>query len=276
MSLKELIKRRQTKVGTAVCLMCTGFLCFSVFAEGPSTNVWIDVVEESTEARISVTVPASYGFVVKGSTALADSNPVSVSDGNLLLSNYRVTVSSPSATLGSGSSPGNSVYQLEMVGSGAAVPVRNYSTDVREENLNLTNPPREGLPVSIRPHLVEETDTKYWQAVGTEPASVSTDFKKYQMVLAGQPLSEAVQIVIDGVAYDAFRTVSDIDLAAPPDVPTYGYTAAGTAIIPSETYLSVDVKVGGVQNQYKQVEQSAKVGTIYWKIIPGELPDTTP
>lgn len=270
------MKRRQAKVGIAVFFMCAGIWCFSVFAGGPSTNVWIDVIEVETETRISVTVPASYGFVVKGSTAAADDNPVSVADGNLLLSNVRVTVTSPSAVWqGAGSQAGDSVYQLETVGQGAAVPVRNYSTVVNSGNTEQGDLIRVGLPVSVRPYLIEEADSKYWQASGTVPTTNTTDFKKYQMILGDLPLSEAALLKIGDETVGAFRTVSGFDLAAPPEVQVYGYTAAGTAIVPSETYLSVDVKVGGVQNQYKQVETSAKVGTICWEIIPGSVSDQT-
>ena len=41
--------------------------------------------------------------------------------------------------------------------------------------------------------------------------------------------------------------------------------------MPSETEIAYDVQVGGTQNQYKQVEQSVKVGEIIWEITPVPL-----
>ncbi len=75
---------------------------------------------------------------------------------------------------------------------------------------------------------------------------------------------------------NVFWYADKIALNAPEDVMTNGYTAAGTANVPSETYINVGVKIGGMQSEYKQTEESLKVGAIFWQVIPGELSEVTP
>jgi len=272
--------------GIVTVLICTGVLCFSILAEeesGPTSNVWLDVIQVPTQARISVTVPLSYGFAVIGSVESSAENPVSVADGNLLLPNVRVVVTEPSGTLPGAA--GSAEYAIQTV-SEASIPIRNYSTDVRDGDEDKEPLPREGLPVEARPYMVSVPDSTYgphhWQPSKTDPTwdgmSTETNFKKFQMILDGLAFS------VEGQKYiEDFNAIKDVlllngtfALAAPPDVPLYGYTSAGTAQVPSQKYLSVDVKVGGRQNQYKQVEESVKVGAIYWDIIPGELPAVVP
>lgn len=269
--------RRNQKVmsaaGILTAALCIGSLAGPVYADGPDSNVWIDVVQTPVEARISVTVPLSYGFAVIGSVQSGDSGPVSVEDGNLLLSNVRVEVSSPSNALPE--APGFPEYSVHIL-SEAALPVRNYSTDVRDENINLVNLKREGLAVRLEPYMVAVTDgiSHHWKPSAAVPTTDDSDFKKFRMELDGLAFSEADTTSVGGTIKDIIRLGGGIELAAPPDVPQNGYTAAGTANIPSEKYLEVNVKVGGKQNQYKQVEQSLKVGEIHWLIIPGETTST--
>lgn len=271
----DLKQARKRWAGIGVCLSCTGFLCISSLAGGPSSHVWLGVVETSSEARISVTVPFSFGFAVIGSLEAGASGAVSVEAGNLLLSNVRVKVNVPSAP---GTDPS---YSIETV-SGPAVPISNYSTDVREEDINQDNPPRHGLPVSLRPYLEEvknvtiagQAITHNWIPIKEEPTTNPADFKKYRMELNTYTFSvEGKELNKDGILSDILRLSESINLDAPPDVPANGYTAAGTAIVPSEKQVDVNIKVGGIQSQYKQVEQSCKVGEIHWKVVPGELPE---
>lgn len=255
----------------AACAVFASGLCFSAFAGsannmGPTTNVWIDVVELSSEARISVTVPFSYGFAVLGTTetdtAVAN-EAISVANGNLYLPNVRVNVSTPS-------SAGTAEYQLNY---GTIVPVKNYSTDVREENIDQTDPVREGLPVELRPYIVDSGETgHFWKISSVQPTSNGEDFKKYRMVLDGKPFSVESKRNIDGTLTPVVEISDNIALPAPPDVPINGHTAGGAASIPSETYVPVDVEIGGRRGQYHQVEQSVNVAQIYWEVIPGELP----
>lgn len=299
MKFKTQWKQRKTKYiskGIVTALTCTGLLCFSVLAEeasGPSTNVWLDVIQIPTEARVSVTVPLSYGFVVVGSVESGAAIPVSTENGNLLLPNVRVVVREPSGSL---PDPAGSQakYEIQTI-AGPSIPVRNYSTDVRKENMGMELPPREGLPVEVRPYIVSIPTTKrdeffiphHWEPVpedptwdGVDQADGGAKFKKFQMLMDNLKFSvEDTQYLVDtddnGRIWPVIRLEDKIPLEAPPSVPDYGYTSAGTAQIPSEKYISVGVRVGGMQNQYKQVEQSVKAGVIYWEVIPGELPAET-
>lgn len=282
--------------GVIAIWICIGVLCFSVFAEedGPTSNVWLDVVKVPTEARISVTVPLSYGFAVIGSMEATDNIPVSMARENLLLPNIRVVVTEPSAP------GGGAVYEVQAV-SESSIPLRNYSTDVREEYADEELPPREGLPVAVKPYMIAVQDKAgaiqylpvptphYWQPSATDPTwddetqtadEAKVNFKKFQMRLDDLAFSIEDQKRLETIAgasqlFDIIWLEDTIALDAPPNVPDYGYTSAGTAQIPSEKYISVEVRVGGMQNQYRQVEQSVKVGAIYWDVIPGELPVLT-
>ncbi|SEU25930.1 hypothetical protein SAMN05443270_4066 [Lacrimispora sphenoides] len=270
---------------TAVGFVCTACLRFSALAsEGPTSNVWLSVTQIPSEARISVTVPLAYGFVVRGSVDSSDTYPVSVENGNLLVPNVKVHVSVPSDS-GAGIT---AEYELQTF-SEHTIPILNYSTDVREEHLEEENPPREGLPVELKPFIAgddsDEGKTHYWKAVGYDPtwdgASSQTNFKEYQMLMDHVAFSDPGQVTISyedssTELKDVFWYADKIALNAPEDVLTNGYTAAGTANVPSETYVNVGVKVGGMQSEYSQVEESLKVGAIFWQVIPGELPEVTP
>jgi len=276
-------KIRKIKIGlTAAGLVCTGCLCFSAFAsEGPTSNVWLSVTQMPSEARVSVTVPLAYGFLVRGSVDPSDQDKVTVENGKVMVPNVKVKVTEPSGS-------GTAKYDLETM-SESLIPIRNYSTDVREEHLEEENPPREGLPVEVKPFIVgsdsDNGTVHHWKAVDYDPTwdevTLPTNFKEYRMIIDGVAFSEVGQVTIDygssnKVLEDVFWYADKIALDAPDDVPANGYTAAGTANIPSETYVDVSVQIGGMQSEYKQVEESLKAGAIYWQIIPGELPPSTP
>jgi len=270
---------------TVVGLICMGCLCFSALAgEGPASNVWLSVTQIPSEARVSVTVPLAYGFVVRGSVDSSDAYPVSIENGNLLVPNVKVNVSVPS---GSGAGI-TAEFELQTF-SEHTIPILNYSTDVRKEYLEEEHPPREGLPVELKPFIAgydsDEGKTHYWKAVGYDPTwdgvSSQTNFKEYQMLIDNVAFSDPGEVTIsyeDGntALKNVFWYADKIVLNAPEDVQTHGYTAAGTANVPSETYVTVEVKAGGMQSEYKQVEESLKAGAVFWQVIPGELPEVTP
>ena len=277
-------KNYKLRLATAgfVCMVC---LCFSASAsEGSTSNVWLSVTQIPSEARVSVTVPLAYGFVVRGSVDISDAYPVSLENGNLIVPNVKVHVSVPSDS-GTGTT---AEFELQTI-SEHTIPILNYSTDVREEHLEEENPPREGLPVELKPFIAgygnDEGKTHYWKAVGYDPTwdgvSTQTNFKEYQMLIDNVAFSDPGQVTISyedssTELKDVFWYADKIALNAPEGVLTNGYTAAGTARIPSATYVTVGVKVGGMQSEYKQVEESLKVGAIFWQVIPGELSEVTP
>jgi len=270
---------------TAVGFVCTACLRFSALAsEGPASNVWLSVTQIPSEARVSVTVPLAYGFVVRGSVDSSDTYPVSIENGNLLVPNVKVHVSVPSDS-GAGTT---AEFELQTI-SEHTIPILNYSTDVRKEYLEEEHPPREGLPVELKPFIAgydsEEGKTHYWKAVGYDPTwdgvSSQTNFKEYQMLMDNVAFSVPGQVTIS--YEDSSRELKNvfwyadiIALNAPEDVMTNGYTAAGTANVPSETYVNVGVKVGGRQDEYSQVEESLKAGAVFCQVIPGELTEETP
>lgn len=280
-------KLRYRIIGFAAVLICMVVLSFSALADdesGPTSNVWLDVIQVPTQARISVTVPLSYGFAVVGSVDELDKFPISVDRGNLLLPNIRVVVTTPDSL-----PDGNGAEYVIQTVSESSIPIRNYSTDVREEYMEEPVPPREGLPVEVKPYMLAVQDPlgpiHYWKPSSTDPTwdeineaedVAKTKFKKFQMLLDDLAFSVEEQKNIEGTLEEVIWLQDAIALDAPPNVGDLGYTSAGTARVPSEKYLSVNVKVGGMQSQYKQVEQSVKVGAIYWEVIPGELPPSTP
>lgn len=256
-------KEKYWKQAVVLGLIAVGGLCFSqtVQAEGteepdgPSTKVWIDVIEKPRQDRISVTVPMAYGFVVVGSTNLEDTTPISVEQGNLLLPNYRVEKTTEED---GGDSYSLSVNLQELV-------VKNFSTTIAEDSEE-----REGLPVKLEAYMDGKDDqgvfTKpgSWTLTDSEPQAMKEDYKKYRMVLDRMPFSKKT-----GEAEDQrYYMDGEISLTAPPDLKENGWTSAGTANVPSEHRIEVDVNVGGVQGNYNQVEESVKAGRIHWIITP--------
>ena len=234
------------------------------------TNLWLTVAKPSL-ARVSVTVPLSLGFAVVGSTDETVAGAVTTENGRVILPNVRVVVDTPSTDTSDGA------YHLEVTGPSSIV-LKNYSTDVREEHMEEEDPPREGIPVEVRPSVYEVPDTiiegitrqHYWKPIGTDPTGDVNLFKRYRIGLGGMWMDTATSLLVNGAYRDVYRLNGTLKLAAP-DVKTFGLTEGGTANVPSENEFAMDVQVGGVQNQYRQVEQSVKVGEIIWEIKPGEL-----
>lgn len=265
-------QRKKGRMGLAACVVYAVGLCFSASATstdsvGPTANVWLDVVELSSNARISVTVPISYGFVVLGTTETsgpAADEVISTANRNLYLPNVRVEVTTPSSS-------GVEEFRLSYVGTNMIL--ENYSTNVREVNMDQTDPEREGLLVELRPYIVDSKAIgHFWQVSLTDLTPNSEDFMKYRMVLDGKPFSVESKRNIGGILTPVVVIRDNITLPAPSDVSANGYTAAGTARVPTRTYVPVDVEIGGRRGQYNQAEQSINVARIYWEVIPGELP----
>lgn len=238
--------------------------------DGPSTKVWIDVVKQPTQDRICVTVPMAYGFVVAGSQDPADETPISIENGNLLLPNVRVEVDETSGE--------NGHYDYSISVSGPKeLPVRNYSTTVPEDAEEGTEEAvRTGLAVKLKASmdakenggLIKPVNRSYWTLTEEKPGTEENSFKKYRMSLDGMPFSYVDTAEPERYHMAAEGSLGEISMEAPPDVETNGWTSAGTANIPSEHWMKVNVEVGGVQGHYGQVEESMKVGTIRWTVEP--------
>jgi len=233
---------------------------------GDGTQVWAGIIIEDVEAKIKVEVPTLFAFVVKGTTTTAAG--VGVTDDDLYLPNFKVDVTTPS-TSGTGA-----VFNLEQVGTlteAGKLPFTNYSTQKGATG-------RVGLPVMINGNITNEGEAisrNYWTHTASTGTTVATtDFKHYNVSIDGNEFDTAaigggLQMAGKGIAL----TAPDETLNGDNIDPVTGYAKIG------ETYQAeFGVTVGGERGQYRQVEQSAKIGKIVWTIsaeIEGDV-DTAP
>lgn len=234
------------------------------------TEVWAGIILEDPDARIKVEVPTLFAFVVNGTTVNTTSGGVSSTDGTILLPNVKVRVTTPSSTWSGTQGPPTtgSTYTLDVIGNATdgTLPFINYST-YRDEASPGTYT-REGLGVKINGNVKNEgtlLSRNNWTHTGPSSARpVAADFKNYSLKIDGYPF--------DTPAAGGLQMASGIALSAPNTDPTgngdYTNVDSTTELaIVGETHDALfDVMVGGLRNQYKQVEQSAKVGTIVWTI----------
>lgn len=230
------------------------------------TQVWAGVILEDIDAKVKVEVPTLFAFVVNGTVDATDTSAISAANGSLLLPNVKVNVTTPSATWNT--APGTAVYEVQTVGQaydGNKLPFTNYSTyDADPTDTHA----RAGLKVKINGNIKNEgTDVSrnYWTHVSsTKTSNAAADFKNYNINIDGNNFDTAA----DG----GLQMASGIALAAP----TLDMDGDGTndnidannqfAVVGETHYAAFGVSVGGERQQYKQVEQSAKVGTIVWTI----------
>jgi hypothetical protein len=231
------------------------------------TEVWAGIVidEANMDAKIKVEVPTLFAFVVKGTTAIA--NSTGIADGDLYLPNVKVHVTTPSDV------NVNAVYELQTVSDvteEGKLPFTNYSTYV-------DNGDRTGLSVKINGNIKNEGDIasrKFWTHTASGGTTdVETDFKHYNVSIDGHNF--------DTLAANGGLQMADADAIAlaAPDVNLGGAGANIDAVtkyasIGETTYATFGVSVGGQKGQYKQVEESAKIGTIVWT-ISAEIVDET-
>jgi len=150
------------------------------------------------------------------------------------------------------------------------LPFTNYSTYV-------DNGDRTGLSVKINGNIKNEGDIasrKFWTHTASGGTTdVETDFKHYNVSIDGHNF--------DTLAANGGLQMADADAIAlaAPDVNLGGAGANIDAVtkyasIGETTYATFGVSVGGQKGQYKQVEESAKIGTIVWT-ISAEIVDET-
>lgn len=223
------------------------------------TEVWAGITLDDPDAKIKVEVPTLFAFVVNGSvdagaTGAVESaitNPGGTAD--ILLPNIKVKVDGPSTGAG-----GNGTYHLETVASGNWKFV-NYSTKAGTQVDG-----RDGLEVKIAGSIKNEgteASRNYWTHVADEALyrGDTSGFKKYTLEVNGEKFSKVEN---DG----SFVMENPITLKAP-NLRVGGVNATtGYANVGEEAETTFNVYVGGQKNQYNQVEESAKVGTIVWTI----------
>mgnify|MGYP000199464739 FL=1 len=212
------------------------------------TDVYAGVVvddETNADARIRVTVPTVFAFVVNGTTA-AGSNKDSVlssTDGTILLPNVKVNVLDPTSS--------NSDYEIA-VEQNSTMTFTNYSTKEK------TGGGREGIPVNLTGSIENNGSDKarnYWthsaNAQGFKEFTLSLESQKFNKAAGANTLEMANAVVLDA---------PDVSDAANVD------TTTKLAKTGAAKDLAFDVQVGGKRGQYHQIEQSAKVGTIVWTV----------
>lgn len=255
-----------------ISVMATGILCASMVIPAMAdtaggavptldgTDVYAGITLEDPDAKIKVEVPTLFAFVVNG-TIDADTSAVESVITNpggpatILLPNIKVKVDTPSTEAGN-----DGVYHLETEASGNWKFV-NYSTKAGTQV-----DARDGLKLTISGSIKNEgTDVSrnYWTHVSNadDPTvkGQTTGFKKYTLEVNEKKFSK---VDTDG----SFAMANPIELAAP-DLTAGGVDATTKyAKVGKEIDATFNVYVGGQRDQYNQVEESAKVGTIVWTI----------
>lgn len=224
------------------------------------TEVWAGVAVDNPDMRIKVTVPTLFAFVVNGSVdAQYDNTAISKDDVGLLLPN--VKVENVTGAGGAGDS-----YDLTTTGSGNLT-FDNYST-----YYDSTASDYRGLEVELQGSLKNETGSA-WEHVTTAPTKTKgVDVKKYQISVNSQPFDTVQE---DGT--HGMETAMTLD--APANVATDNNLDATTKLAktPYSEDAEFDVTVGGTRTDYQSAENSAKIGTIVWKVKTNvTIPDNGP
>ncbi|MFR4987980.1 hypothetical protein [Anaerotruncus colihominis] len=237
---------------------------------GNGTDVYAGVVVDEPDARIKVTVPTLFAFVVNGSVdATAGAKAVTVANDGLLLPNVMVTDVNTSS---------GQKYKLETVGDASELMFENYSTWMKNGTT------REGMELKITGSIKNEGTEESrsgWTHIASDPQSVATkDIKKYRIGLAVDANDTDSDGTISDTEYTWFEDLGNgthgvkdakaITLSAP-DINNNLDQDTQLAINPNSTPVYFNVKVGGTRSDYKTVESSAKVGTITWTVTTPEI-----
>lgn len=241
---------------------------------GNGTDVYAGVAVDEPDARIKVTVPTLFAFVVNGTVDNTEgAKAVTLENNGLLMPNVKVTNANSTAD--------PQTYKIETVGDASELQFENYSTWINNENT------REGMEVKITGSIKNEgteASRSGWTHVAKDPASTAkTDLKKYRIGVAVDANDANSDGTIADAEYTWFEDLGDgnhgiksanaITLAAPSGVTDSTNIDATTklAVSPSYTPMYFNVKVGGTRGDYVKVENSAKVGTITWSVSTPQI-----
>lgn len=211
------------------------------------TDVYAGIVvddETNTDARIRVTVPTVFAFVVNGTVDAAKKDlTLSSTDGTILLPNVKVNVLDPASAA--------SDYEIA-VEQDSKMTFTNYSTKAAAGNT------RAGIAVNLKGSIENkgsDKDRNYWKhtanAKGFKEFTLSLENEKFNKSAGSNTLEMANAVVLDAP-----------DVSDPANVDSTTKLAKTGAA----KDLAFDVAVGGTRGEYKQIEQSAKVGTIVWTV----------
>ena len=213
------------------------------------TEVWAGVAVDNPDMRIKVTVPTLFAFVVNGSVdATEGAKAVTAANGGLLLPNVKVE------NVQGGGGAG-STYDLTTTGD-SALTFDNYSTYYSSDDSDYR-----GLAVKLSGSIKNETGSS-WTHIATKPSETATqDLKKYRLSVNNQQFTAMNE---DG----SFGMATPIDLKAPENVANGSNLDDTTKLakVPTSVEAKFGVEVGGTRGDYQTAENSAKVGTIVWKV----------
>lgn len=257
------MNKKMKLVSVAAAMAMAASMSVSAFAAAPPANstvggavptdngteVWAGVAVDNPDMRIKVTVPTLFAFVVNGSVdATEGAKAVTAANGGLLLPN--VKVENVQGTGGAGDT-----YDLTTTGD-SALTFDNYSTYYSSDDSDYR-----GLAVKLSGSIKNETGGS-WTHIATKPSETATqDLKKYRLSVNGQQFTA---VNADG----SFGMATPIDLNAPENVSNTGNLDATTKLakVPTSVEAKFGVEVGGTRGDYQTAENSAKVGTIVWKV----------
>lgn len=257
------MNKKMKLVSVAAAMAMAASMSVSAFAAAPTpdstvggavptdngTEVWAGVAVDNPDMRIKVTVPTLFAFVVNGSVdATEGAKAVTAANGGLLLPN--VKVENVQGTGGAGDT-----YDLTTTGD-SALTFDNYSTYYSSDDSDYR-----GLAVKLSGSIKNETGGS-WTHIATKPSETATqDLKKYRLSVNGQQFTAVNE---DG----SFGMATPIDLNAPENVSNTGKLDGTTKLakVPTSVEAEFGVEVGGTRGDYQTAENSAKVGTIVWKV----------
>jgi|GEM_PF-455235 len=257
-------------------------------AEGTDVYAGIYIDDLDAQSRIHVEVPTLFGFVVNGTIKANDQRVVSQvtideegtgESATIMLPNMLVTIEKNSEkydvnTPGALDADGNGVTYTVGGNQSGNMKFKNYSTKAVMD-ANTGSYRFEGQEIELLGYVDEGIDTtdeerNYWSHVQNAAAAegVAGGFKQYTVYLDGKPFSTKNDSGWYGLAPTDSVTLQAPDLGESFDNGAWTYSNLDTdtnlASTPYSTTLDFNVRVGGRRDQYKQIEESAKVGTIVW------------
>ncbi len=227
------------------------------------TIVQAGVIIDDKDARVMVEVPTLFAFVVNGSVETSEDGPVTVDNGYILLPNAKVKVDTASSTWDGTYNPGGTAaYSIQYEGDGN-MPFVNYSTYIPTVGSE-----RAGLEVTINGNITNEgTDVSrnYWTHTPSKLTGHDADhFKNFNVSIDGFVFDTAANGGLE-MKDPILLEAPDLDMDGDGTIDNLNKTTqlANTGSVHQAKF---SVTVGGLRNQYKQVEESAKVGTIVWTV----------
>lgn len=257
------MNKKMKLVSVAAAMAMAASMSVSAFAAAPPANstvggvvptdngteVWAGVAVDNPDMRIKVTVPTLFAFVVNGSVDTTEGAKAATKEnGAILLPNVKVENVS-------GTGGPDDTYDLTTTGD-SALTFDNYSTYYSSGDSDYR-----GLEVKLSGSIKNEAGGT-WTHITTAPNNTAAqDVKKYQLSVNSQAFTKVEN---DG----SHAMATPLTLKAPENVSNTGNLDSTTKLAktPYSIPANFDVLVGGTRGDYKTAENSAKIGTIVWKV----------